>query len=147
MHPGQLYQLRFCVVKGSPLTSSRCSEDEVSSRLELLLAAGATIREGSAGSNSPLQECTHLTPYPRINTVYMFLTLSTGVLGYFCIKRGHCAVLCLAYPCGGKDRPLLLALTKFISHPRISETGTGSDRAFITLEHHQNASQLVLLGI
>lgn len=50
MHPGQLYQLRFCVVKGSSLTSSLCSEDEVSSRLELLLAAGATIRDGSAGS-------------------------------------------------------------------------------------------------
>ena len=58
VHPpyaGSKWQVRLHGRSGLLLTSSRCSDEEVSSLLELLLAAGATITRASQQKNATLQ--------------------------------------------------------------------------------------------
>jgi len=62
-----VYELRFHVKSCPRRTSSLCSDDEVSSRLELLLAAGATIRAIYQAVHTIPQLPSHHRPYPRIS--------------------------------------------------------------------------------
>ena len=51
---GSKWQMRLHRKGGLLLTSSRCSDEEVSSLLELLLAAGTTITRASQQENTTL---------------------------------------------------------------------------------------------
>ena len=118
---------------GSPLTSSRCSEDEVSSRLELLPAAGATIREGSAGSRQSLTGMHSFDALPTHQHHVLVSDLEHRGLGIFLRMTVVTVLFCVLYILAVEKTGLAFGSHKIHQSPSYLRNGNGFRQGFQNL--------------
>ena len=91
----KLHELRFRASHCLRRTSSRCSDDEVSSLLELLLAAGATIFYTLVTENGAMQPADALPTHQRCLFTLAFAYASSRItvdrgISHYCLPSWGC---------------------------------------------------------